>query len=122
MYTMQNTCTVYRTADFVSKRWTLPILLELYKENSEWKRYSYLKKKLVDITPKILSSRLKELKKEGLITKRIDAKTYPVKCEYSLTPSGKDFIKIIKNIKKWALRWNIKNKACENSDCMNCKL
>ncbi|MBM3200305.1 helix-turn-helix transcriptional regulator [Candidatus Woesearchaeota archaeon] len=119
---MHSACTVYRTADFVSKRWTLPILLELYKDNAEWKRYSHLKGKLEDITPKILSSRLKELEKEGMIIKMIDAKTYPIKCEYSLAPSGKDFIRIIKDIKKWALKWNIKNKACENSDCSTCTL
>ncbi len=118
---MDKTCTIYRTANFVGKRWTLVILLELYKGN-KWKRYSQIKEKLPQITPKILSSRLKELEKEGLIAKKIDATSYPIKSEYTLTKSGEDFIPILKNIKKWSLRWNIKNKICNSTNCKECKL
>ncbi len=75
-----------------------------------------------EITPKILSARLKELEKEGLIDKKVDASKFPVKCEYSLTKSGEDFIHIIKNIKEWALRWEVKNIICEKADCRECRL
>lgn len=75
-----------------------------------------------EITPKILSARLKELEKEGLITKEIDATHFPVKCEYSLTKSGEDFVRIIQDIKKWALKWKIKNIVCEKANCKECEL
>jgi len=74
------------------------------------------------ITPKVLSLRLKELEKEGLINKRIDASSFPVKCEYSLTKSGLDFVGIIKDIKKWSLKWKFKNIVCEKADCRECSL
>src|SRR3989344_2630129 len=119
---MDKDCTIYKTADFIGKRWTLLILLELYKGGSETRRYSELKRCLPEITPKILSSRLKELEKDGLVVKKIDAAKFPVKCEYSLTKSGKDFISIIKDIKKWALRWNAKSRICASSDCKECGL
>ncbi len=119
---MNKKCTVYRTAGFIGKKWTILIMLELYKGKPEWKRYTRLKNSLVNITPKILSTRLKELKKEGIIMKRVDAKTFPVKSEYVLTHSGKDFIRIIKDMKKWALEWNIKNKSCSEKDCKACEL
>jgi len=119
---MDAKCTVYRTADFIGKRWTLLILLEMYKNKGGWKRYSAIKGKLPDITAKILSARLKELEKLGLVSKKVDASSYPIKCEYSLTPSGTDFIRIIKGIKGWALKWNIKNKACESQDCSECSI
>jgi len=118
---MNETCTIYRTIDFVSKKWTLLILLELYKTQGK-KRYSELKRSLLDITPKILSTRLRELEKEGLITKYIDTNGFPIKCEYTLTNSGKDFIRIIKYIKKWSLQWKNKNKECEQQDCKQCEL
>ncbi len=121
MYTMNENCTVYQTIDFISKKWTLLILLELFKGDNEKLRYYEIKDKITDITPKMLSSRLKELENQGLITKHIDATSFPVKCEYSLTPSGIDFIQIIKDIKKWALRWKIDHKVCEPLDCKNCK-
>ncbi len=119
---MNDDCTIYQTANFIGKRWTLLILLELYKGESKQKRYSEIKKGLSDITPKILSLRLKELGKEGLISKKVDASSFPVKCEYSLTKSGEDFIKIVQDIKKWALKWKVKNIVCEKANCKECKL
>lgn len=119
---MKEKCTVYRTADFIGKRWTILILLELYKGGPEAIRYSEIKRRLSNITPKILSTRLKELEAKNLIIKKVDATSFPIKCEYSLTKRGQDFIKIIKDIKKWALKWNIKNKTCENKDCLHCDL
>ncbi len=118
---MNEACTIYRTIDFISKKWTLLILLELYKTKGK-KRYSELKQSLLDITPKILSNRLRELEKQGLITKYIDISGFPIKCEYTLTDSGKDFIRIIKDIKKWSLQWKNKNKECERQDCKQCEL
>ncbi len=116
---MDEKCTIYRTADFIGKRWTILILLELYKGNAK-KRYSELKRCLPGITPKILASRLRELEDKKLVDKKVDASSFPVKCEYSLTGSGQEFIKIIKDMKKWALKWNIKNKACASEDCKHC--
>jgi DNA-binding HxlR family transcriptional regulator len=119
---MEKDCTIYKTASFIGKRWTLLILLELYKGKDKWKRYSAVKKGMDEITPKILSARLKELEKERLISKRIDASNFPVKCEYSLTESGRAFIDVIQDMKKWALKWKIKNKVCEKEDCRECEL
>ena len=118
---MDETCTIYRTIDFISKKWTLLILLELYKTQGT-KRYSELKHSLLDITPKMLSSRLRELENQGLITKNIVTNVFPIKCEYTLTDSGKDFIRIIKDIKKWSLYWKHKNKECAQQDCKQCEL
>ena len=119
---MDDECTLYKTVDFVGKRWTLLILLELYKSSSNSRRYSDIKANLPDITPKVLSARLKELEKEGLVKKKIDASKFPVRCDYTLTKSGEDFIKIIKDVKQWALKWKIKNKICEKASCKNCSL
>lgn len=119
---MKQDCTIYQTANFIGKRWTLLILLELYRGESKQKRYSEIKKGLTKITPKIFSLRLKELEKEGLISKKVDASSFPVKCEYSLTKSGEDFISIIKDMKKWALKWKIKNIVCEKANCKDCEL
>ena len=119
---MDSDCTIYKTASFVGKRWTLLILLELYKGDSRWKRYSEIKKNVLGITPKLLSLRLKELEREKLIIRRIDSSSFPVKCEYTLTKSGEDFVRIIKDMKKWALKWKIKNKICEGRDCRNCEI
>lgn len=122
MYTMDENCTVYKTIDIVSKKWSLIILLEIYKGKQSKKRYSDIKNNIPEITPKVLSGRLKDLENEGLIKKSVDASSFPVKSEYALTKIGLDFISIIKDIKGWALRWKIHNKVCEQLDCKDCNL
>ncbi|MBW2965397.1 helix-turn-helix transcriptional regulator [Candidatus Woesearchaeota archaeon] len=117
---MNTKCSVYKTVDFIGKRWTLLIMLELFKHGGKGRRYTELKNSIPDITPKILSQRLKELEEEGLISKKVHSVSLPVKCEYRLTPPGQDFIRIIKDIKEWALKWRLKNKHCENTDCSEC--
>ena len=119
---MDEDCTVYKTLEYLSKKWSLIIILELYKGESNKKRYSEIKKKIPSISPKILSNRLKELEHEGIIKKKIDTSSFPVKCEYSLTKSGEDLITVIKKIKNWSLRWKITNQICGESDCRNCEL
>ena len=122
MDTMDNDCTVYQTMEYLSKKWSLVILLEIFKGLNEKKRYSEIKKNIPNISTKILSTRLKELEKEGALIKNIDTSSFPIKCEYSLTNSGKDLINIIKNIKNWALKWNIENQICEERNCKDCEL
>ncbi len=121
MYSMHHDCTIYKTVDFISKKWTLLILLELYK-GKEIKRYSDIKNNMEDITPKVLSARLKELERQKLINKTIDTSSFPVKTYYQLTERGIDFINVIQAIKKWTLKWKFSNKLCEASDCKNCPL
>jgi DNA-binding HxlR family transcriptional regulator len=118
---MHKDCTIFQTSDFIGKKWTLLILFELYKGN-EIKRHSDIKKALPKITPKILSTRLKELENQGLIKKRIDTTKFPIKTFYSLTPSGKDFFKVIHEIKNWSLKWKVKNQVCQSTDCQGCTL
>ena len=118
---MDKKCPVYAVMNFMGKRWTILILLELYKGKSGWKRYSEVKKKLPGITPKVLSMRLKELQKEKLVLHKIDASVFPIKSKYSLTKSGEEFIKIVKAIKHWGLYWKVKSMACESTNCKECE-
>lgn len=115
-------CTVYKTVDIIGKKWSLYILFELHKGEKGEKGFNELKRKLKDITPKTLSARLKELEEQDLIQKVIDDSVLPVRCEYSLTASGEDFISIIRDIKAWGLKWKFSNKACESSVCRLCEL
>jgi DNA-binding HxlR family transcriptional regulator len=118
---MNHGCTVQRTVEYLGRKWALLILLELYKGGGS-RRFSELKDCLNDITPKILSIRLKELEEEGLINKNVDSSSFPIKAEYSLTECGREAIDIIKDIKQWALRWRVDNEMCALQDCSDCQL
>lgn len=122
MYTVNTECTVYQTMEYLSKRWSMLILLELFKGKGHSKRYSELKNDLLGITPKVLSARLKELESEGLVTKLMNASSFPVRSDYTLTESGLALIDVIKELKAWALVWKIDNEACKKLDCAKCRL
>jgi DNA-binding HxlR family transcriptional regulator len=119
---MDHACTVYKTMSYLSKRWTIMILLELHKGGDDWKRFSELMKSMKDVTPKMLSERLKELEDEGLVENRVDGSTFPVKSEYRLTPASVDLIRVVHELKMWALEWKIDNEPCKNQDCRICIL
>ncbi|MFT4302935.1 MAG: winged helix-turn-helix transcriptional regulator [Candidatus Woesearchaeota archaeon] len=113
-------CPIKNTIEFMGKKWTLLILLELYRGEKKSKRYSNIKSQLSGITPKILSARLKEMEKQKLIKKRVDATKFPVKTYYSLTDKGNAFLKILKNVKEWSLKYNESIEFCEDTDCILC--
>ena len=117
---MNKTCSVYSASSLIGKRWTILIVLELYKGESKWKRFNQLKAKLPQITSKMLSARLKELEKAGILQRKIDSSVMPIKSEYSLTKRGEEFIDIIKHIKDWSLKSG-NNKSCKSKDCKECE-
>lgn len=123
---MKEDCTVYSTVDIVSKKWSLLIILSIHRSMNSSKRYNEIKKDLNNITPKILSLRLKELEMEGVIKRNIDNSHIPIKVYYSLTNSGKDLIKIIQDIKQWGLKWKKTSprirKICDKTMCKHCNI
>jgi DNA-binding HxlR family transcriptional regulator len=119
---MDSQCTVNLTVKYLTKKWTLLIILELFKGDNYTRRFSELRRSLPEITPKILSERLQELKAEGIITNTVDASVIPVRSEYTLTPAGIELMEIVKAIKYWALTWKIDNLPCGSQECKLCKL
>ena len=117
---MKKECPIYQTAKFVGKRWTILILAELNRGRERLKRYSYLKKNMPGITPKMLSARLKELEKEGMINKRVDTSSFPIKSEYGLTKKGEGFVEVLKAMKEWAMEYRVGNEHCKKVDCREC--
>lgn len=122
---MDEVCTVYRTMAYLSKKWSMLILLELYKRGDDtegWMRFSEIRISMSDITPKILSERLKELEGEGLVEKRVTVDSFPIKSEYRLTESALELMAVVHDLKMWALKWKIDNVPCMKQDCRNCTL
>ncbi|MEN6396099.1 MAG: helix-turn-helix domain-containing protein [Methanoregula sp.] len=119
---MDDACTVNLTVRYLTKKWMLLIILELYKGKDHTRRFSDLRDSLDGITPKVLSERLKELEEEGILMRNVDATAFPVKAEYTLTDSGLEIVDVIRGIKKWALKWKIDNIPCGKQDCRDCVL
>lgn len=118
---MDHQCTVYKTMDYLSRKWAILIIHELSK-GEEWKRFSEIKASMKDVTAKVLSERLKELEEEGLVENHVDATCIPVKSEYRLTPMALELLDIIHSLKMWALKWKIDNPECGMQNCRLCTL
>lgn len=91
---------VMKTLKIIGSKWTILLLRELFDGT---RRFGQLQKALDGISPKTLSLRLKQLKKDRIIKKRVFAEI-PLHVEYSLTPRGKSLSNIINDIKEWGDR------------------
>lgn len=92
-------CTVSLTMGLVGGKWKAVILYHL-KDNS--KRYSELRREMPYVTEMTLSLQLKQLEKDGLISRKVHGKKPPIKVVYSLTNLGESFIPILEAITEWA--------------------
>lgn len=119
---MKEDCPIRKNVSLVSQRWTFLILLELCRGAPATKRYSQLRNNLSPITSPMLSTRLQELERIGLIQRTAHTSGTTLRCEYSLTQSGEDFTRVLEVFKQWGLKWkNGGPKACEAS-CKDCQL
>jgi DNA-binding HxlR family transcriptional regulator len=80
--------------------WKAPILWRL-KDNIM--RYGELRKDIPHISDKMLTTQLRELEKDGYISRKVYA-VVPPKTEYSLTPKGKEIMKLIVTIRNYGLK------------------
>lgn len=91
-------CSVSLAMDLVGGKWKTVILYHL-KDGG--KRYSELRKELFSVTEMTLSLQLKQLEKDGLISRKVFGEKPPIRVEYSLTEFGKTFIPVLEAITNW---------------------
>ena len=96
------TCTVVDVWELLGRRWSLHILKNL--KTKEVIRFNELKRSLPGISSTVLSERLLELEREGLVTKKIYPEV-PPRVEYSITPQARELGVIIKDLARWANKW-----------------
>jgi len=86
------------TMDYIGGKWKTVVLWYL---RYEVLRFGELKKKIPDITEKMLSIQLKALEENGLIKRTVFGEKPPIRVEYSLTDFGKTLIPTLDAIAKW---------------------
>lgn len=89
-----------KAMQFISKRWTGLIVHQLL---SGPKRFCEIEHAL-PISGRLLSERLKELEKNGMVLRKVYPET-PVRVEYSLTEKGMALSPVIRELEKWASRY-----------------
>ncbi len=100
-------CPIEGIIEVISKKWAILIIAII--GNNDRIRFNKIKEILINISPKTLSDRLRELSKEGLIVRDIFAEI-PPRVEYSLTQDGIEFRNSMKPLLDWASKRENKDK------------
>jgi len=92
-------CPVRHVLDRFGDKWSILIVLVL--GNAGKLRFNELHKAIGDISQKMLTTTLRTLEADGLISRRVFAEI-PPRVEYELTDIGNSLVPHIHNLSKWA--------------------
>ena len=94
-------CPIRDVLDRLSDRWTVLVLNELAQHGTL--RFSELRKRIADISPRMLAQTLRHLEQNGLVARQVFP-TVPPRVEYSLTPLGGSFLQSVQAMIDWAVQ------------------
>lgn len=93
-------CPIRDVLDRLSDRWTVLVLNELADNKTQ--RFSELRRRIADISPRMLAQTLRHLEQNGLVA-RAAFPTVPPRVEYTLTPLGESFLQSVQAMIEWAV-------------------
>lgn len=90
-------CPVETTLKMIGKKWKIIIIRELLTGT---KRFGELKNSCSGITQKVLSTNLKSMENDGLVTRK-EYQQVPPKVEYTLTDVGYSLAVVLDSMASW---------------------
>ena len=99
-FTCIDSCPVRNVIARFSGKWSMLVLCVLAENDAT--RFNAIGKAIPDISRKVLTETLKNLERDGLVTRRLYAEV-PPRVEYSLTPMGRSLMPLIGNLIDWAM-------------------
>lgn len=91
-------CPIAPVVDIVFSRWTTPILWTLNHHGRL--RFVELERLITTITPKVLTQRLRQLERDGLITRTYHAEV-PPRVEYEISELGRTLGPLFATLSQW---------------------
>ena len=93
----EKSCPVTRCMKVIGGKWKIIIL---YAVQNGANRFGILQKTIPDISKQMLTTQLRELEKDKIISRTIFPEI-PPRVEYGITPLGKTLFPIIEAMDKW---------------------
>ncbi|MGY0055701.1 winged helix-turn-helix transcriptional regulator [Streptomyces sp. LZ34] len=90
-------CPVEVAVDVLGKRWT-PVILAHLKEGVH--RYGELRRRMPEVSEKVLTQRLRELERDGLVERTVHSGT-PAPVSYRLTEEGRGLAPVLQALYDW---------------------
>ena len=94
-------CPVQGTINAVSGKWKV---LAIWHLGFSPKRFAELRKLLPGISEKVLTSQLRQLEKDGIVSRKITHSS-PPQVTYSLTSAGEELIEPMSALCAWGTRY-----------------
>jgi DNA-binding HxlR family transcriptional regulator len=92
-------CPIAPVVDIVFSRWTTPILWTLHEHGRM--RFSELERRIGTVTAKVLTQRLRQLERDGLV-ERTYTPQIPPRVEYEITEVGRSLGPLFHSLSQWA--------------------
>lgn len=93
-------CPISKAAEVLGERWTILVLRELLVGTT---RFSDFQRALAQISPTLLTKRLKQLQDCGLVVRKNLPRQRRI--EYHLTPAGRALRPVILGLGEWGMKW-----------------
>ncbi|WP_051940873.1 winged helix-turn-helix transcriptional regulator [Stenoxybacter acetivorans] len=100
----EKSCPVDNTLSIIGGKWKVLILHHL---KDEPRRFNELRRRIPDITQRMLTLQLRELEQDGIILRHVYPQV-PPKVEYSLTELGCTLIPVIMAMHEWGRVYGIR--------------
>ncbi len=92
-------CPITPVVDIVFSRWTTPILWQLQANGTL--RFTDLRERVDGITAKVLTQRLRQLERDGLVSRTSYAEI-PPRVEYGITALGRSLAPVFASLVTWS--------------------
>jgi len=103
-------CPVAKACEVFAERWTLMVVRELHRGS---RRFVDIRRGIPLMSPSLLSSRLKDLERLGVVARR----SGPGKSvEYHLTDAGRETWPIVEQLGNWGQRWAMDTMRPDEAD------
>ena len=111
-YALFPQCPIRNVLSRIGDKWSMLVLFTLERHGTM--RFNVLKLYIPDISKKMLSTALKVLEADGLVSRRVYAEV-PPRVEYSLTERGLSLIPLLNSLIDWAAE-NMENILKDRND------
>jgi len=91
-------CPVRDVIDRVGDKWSVLLLFEL---DGRTCRFMALRRALPDISQRMLTKSLRQLERDGLVSRSVYPTT-PPRVDYALTPLGRSLLDVLRGLVRWA--------------------
>lgn len=98
-------CPVETTLMLISDRWKVLIIRDLLNGT---KRFGELKKSVGNISQKVLTSNLRSMEEDGLLTRKVFPEV-PPRVEYTLTETGYSLRPVLDSMTDWGMAYKENN-------------